>query len=213
MNLFKRSLFVLIGVILVSFGASLTLKAAVGVGAWDAVSQSVSLLTGIKVGTFAMFLNGSCVVGQLLVLHKNFNISRVLQIGVAILLGVFVNFFYYDLFGSLVLDTYWIRLVTFIIAIIILSFAVAAVMVIDVVTFPLEALCMVVANKTGWNFSKLRQWVDIISIIFSLGVTFLLTQPLVVREGTVIGMLLFGPLLGFFMHKVEPAFKRLNLTK
>ena len=159
MNLFKRSLFVLIGVILVSFGASLTLKAAVGVGAWDAVSQSVSLLTGIKVGTFAMFLNGSCVVGQLLVLHKNFNISRVLQIGVAILLGVFVNFFYYDLFGSLVLDTYWIRLVTFIIAIIILSFAVAAVMVIDVVTFPLEALCMVVANKTGWNFSKLRQWV------------------------------------------------------
>ena len=213
MNLVKRSLFVLFGVILVSFGASLTLKAAVGVGAWDAVSQSVSLLTGIKVGTFAMFLNGSCVVGQLLVLHKNFNISRILQIGVAILLGVFVNFFYYDLFGSIVLDTYIIRLVTFIIAMVILSFAVAAVMVIDVVTFPLEALCMVVSNKTGWNFSKLRQYVDVASIVFSLAVTFLLTQPLVVREGTVIGMLIFGPLLGFFMHKIEPAFKRLNLTK
>ena len=213
MNLVKRSLFVLFGVILVSFGASLTLKAAVGVGAWDAVSQSVSLLTGIKVGTFAMFLNGSCVVGQLLVLHKNFNISRILQIGVAILLGVFVNFFYYDLFGSIVLDTYIIRLVTFIIAMVILSFAVAAVMVIDVVTFPLEALCMVVSNKTGWNFSKLRQYVDVASIVFSLAVTFLLTQPLVVREGAVIGMLIFGPLLGFFMHKIEPAFKRLNLTK
>lgn len=213
MNLFKRSVFVLLGVILVSFGASLTLKAAVGVGAWDAVSQSVSLLTGIKVGTFAMFLNGSCVVGQLIVLHKNFNVSRILQIGVAILLGVFVNYFYYDLFGSIVLDTYWIRLVTFIIAMIILSFAVAAVMVIDVVTFPLEALCMVVTNKTGWNFSKLRQWVDIGSIIFSLAITFLLAQPLVVREGTVIGMFMFGPLLGFFMHKLEPSFKKLNLTK
>ncbi len=213
MNLIKRSIFVLFGVIFVSFGASLTLKAAVGVGAWDAVSQSVSLLTGIKVGTFAMFLNGSCVIGQLIILHKNFNVSRILQIGVAILLGVFVNYFYYDLFGSIVLDTYWIRMLTFILAIVILSFAVAAVMVIDVVTFPLEALCMVIAKKTGWNFSKFRQYVDVGSIIFSLGITFLFAQPLVVREGTVIGMLLFGPLLGFFMHRLEPTLKRLNLAK
>lgn len=212
MNLVKRSILVLLNIILVSFGASLTLKAAVGVGAWDAVSQSVSLLSGIKVGTFAMFLNGSCVVGQLFILHKNFNLSRILQIGVAILLGVFVNFFYYDLFGSITIDAYWIRLLVFILAIIILSFAVAAVMVINVVTFPLEALCMVVADKTGLNFSKLRQGVDVLSIIFSLAVTFFFAQALVVREGTVIGMLIFGPLLGFFMHKLEPSFKRLNLS-
>ncbi len=68
MNLVKRSTLVIFMIILVSFGASLTLKAAVGVGAWDAISQSMSLLTGIKVGTFAMFLNGSCVVGQLIIL-------------------------------------------------------------------------------------------------------------------------------------------------
>ena len=213
MNLVKRSALVIFMIILVSFGASLTLKAAVGVGAWDAISQSMSLLTGIKVGTFAMFLNGSCVIGQLIVLHKNFNISRILQIGVAILLGVFVNFFYYNLLSSINLDSYIVRLITFILAMIILSFAVAAVMVINVVTFPLEALCMVVSDKTGLNFAKLRQGVDVFAIVYSLAITFFFAQALVVREGTIIGMLLFGPLLGFFMHHLEPTFTKLNLTK
>ena len=213
MNLFKRILLTTLSVILIAFGASLSIKAAVGLGAWDALSKSLSTLINIKVGTFAMILNGSCVVSQMILMGKKFNLSRVLQFGIAILIGLFVNFFYYDLFGSLVFTSYWVRLIVFILATAIISFGVSIVMVIDVVTLPLEALCMVINDKTGWKFTKIRQAFDIISIGLSLAISFIFAQAFDVREGTILGMLIFSPLLGVFMPRVQPTLKRLNLTK
>lgn len=213
MNLFKRILFATLSLVLVAFGASLSIKAAVGLGAWDALSKSLSTLINIKVGTFAMILNGSCVVSQMILMGKKFNISRILQFGVAILLGVFVNFFYYDLFSSLVFTSYWVRIVVFTLATTIISFGVSTVMVVNVVTFPLEALCMIIDEKKGWGFSKIRQAFDVISIILSIAISLIFAQAFDVREGTVIGMFIFAPLLGIFMPRIEPTLKRLNLTK
>lgn len=211
MKFLKLSIAIILNIILVSFGASLTLKAAIGVGAWDSVSQIMALILGIKVGTFAIFLNSSCVLGQWILLGKNFKAIRLLQVGVAILLGVFVNFFYYTLFGSLVLESYILRIVVFVLAITVLAFGVSNIMLIDKVTFPLESLCMVISDKTGLDFGKLRQGADFISIVFALSMSYLFSLPFTVREGTVIGMLMFGPLLSLFMKHTKATFKRLEL--
>jgi uncharacterized membrane protein YczE len=211
MKLLKLSLAIVLNIILVSFGASLTLKAAIGVGAWDSVSQIMSLILGIKVGTFAIFLNSSCVLGQWILLGKNFKVIRLLQVGVAVLLGVFVNFFYYTLLGPLVLESYVLRIVVFVFAIIILAFGVSNIMLMDKVTFPLEALCMVISDKTGLDFGKLRQGADFLSILFALSMSLLFALPFTVREGTVLGMLMFGPLLSLFMKHTKESFKRLDL--
>ena len=64
----KQIIFMAIGVIITGIGASLTVKAAVGVGAWDALSLSVSGVIGMKIGTFSMIMNISCVVLQLVML-------------------------------------------------------------------------------------------------------------------------------------------------
>jgi len=60
-------LFISINIVITGIGASLGIKAAVGVGAWDALSQSLSTVIGMKIGTFSMFLNISCFVLQLLI--------------------------------------------------------------------------------------------------------------------------------------------------
>lgn len=214
MNLIKRSVLAFVFLVLTSLMVSLSIKAAVGVNAsWDSVSQSVFYLSGIKVGTFGMILNLSCVLGQMILLNKDFPLSRLSQILVSLVSGFFVNIFYYDVLSLLTLDNYWIRLAVFIFAIVGMVFSVAVMLILDVFTFPLESLCLVVVEKTGWNFSVLRQSVDITSIIMSVLITVLFTHILVVREGTVIGMLLFGPLLGFFMTNLEPHFIKLKLTK
>lgn len=212
MKFAKLSIAIILNIILVSFGASLTLKAAIGVGAWDSVSQIMALILGIKVGTFAIFLNSSCVLAQWILLGRNFKAIRLLQVGVAILLGVFVNFFYYTLLGTLVLDSYVLRIVVFVLAITVLAFGVSNIMLMDRVTFPLEALCMVISDKTGLNFGKLRQGADFLSIVFALSMSYLFALPFTVREGTVIGMLMFGPLLSVFMKHTQKTFKRLELV-
>lgn len=214
MNLVKRSLLALFFLIFASFSVSLSIKAAIGVNAsWDSLSQSVSYMSGIKVGTFSMILNLSCVLGQMMILKKDYHYSRLSQILVSIVSGVFVNIFYYDLLSQIVINSYWLRLGLFIFAIVTMVFSVAVMMIVDVVTFPLESLVLVISHKTQLNFSKLRQSVDITSIVLSLLITFSFTHILVVREGTVIGMLLFGPLLGFFMKVIEPQLTKLQLTK
>lgn len=199
-------------ILVVAFGASLAMKAAVGIGAWDAVSQAMSMLLPIKVGTFAILLNTSCVVAQLVMLHKNFDAARLVQVGVAILLGVFVNWVYYSIFADLVLSAYWIQMFTYLLGIVIIGWGVGMILAIDLVTFPLEALCLVIVDKTGWNFGRVRQGFDVGAIVFVLIVSFAFNLPLVVREGTIIGMILFGPMVGWFMKMFKPTLKRLNLA-
>ncbi|MFR2445392.1 MAG: hypothetical protein ACLS7Y_01575 [Thomasclavelia spiroformis] len=55
--MFKRVIVLVFGVVVVACSSALTLKAAIGVGAWDALAQTGSLVTGIEVGTIGMFCN------------------------------------------------------------------------------------------------------------------------------------------------------------
>lgn len=58
----------------------------------------------------------------------------------------------------------------------------------------------------------LRQGVDIISIILVLILSFSFNVPLSIREGTIIGMLTFSPIMEIFMKVLRPIFIRLDLT-
>lgn len=211
MKQLKRILLLSILIVIVGLGASLTLKVAIGVGAWDALAQSFSYLFGIKVGTIGMILNISCVLGQWLILRKNFHFKHLLQVPVVILLGMVINFIFYDVLGAITIDSYIIKLVLLLVALLVLAFAVACVLVLDVVTFPLEAFCLALAKKTKWPFAVIRQSADILSILLAVILTFGFALPLTLREGTIIGMLIFAPLLGYFMKMIKPLFKKLEL--
>lgn len=198
-------------VIIIGIGAALTLKVAIGVGPWDSLAQSTSYLFGIKIGTMGMILNCSCVLGQWILLRKNFNIRHLLQVPLSILIGFVINFFFYDVLGLITIDSYIMKLMVFVISIIVLAFALACMLVLDFVTFPLEGFCMALAKKTKWNFTIIRQSSDIISILLVVLLSFGLSLPLTLREGTIICMLLFAPLIGYFMGRVQPIFGKLDL--
>jgi uncharacterized membrane protein YczE len=205
-------LFISLNIVITGIGASLGIKAAVGVGAWDALSQSVSTVIGMKIGTFSMLLNISCVVVQFLMLGKRFKPIALLQVFVAILLGYVVNFMYYTMYANLVIEAYWINLTLYILSVLIIVVGVANIMAMNFISFPLEGACIVISDRFKLNFGKVRQWVDIISIIIALAVAFIFQDNITVREGTVIGMLMFGPLLDRIMHFVRPRLEKLGLV-
>lgn len=118
-----------------------------------------------------------------------------------------VNFFLYIFLGHLLLTNYISRLVLFLIGIVIESFAMSIIMTLDVITFPLEGACMAFARHFGFQFHKVRQYSDI-AFILIVFLTLILTKETVsIREGTVLMMLLYGPIMGFFMTKCKPFFK------
>ena len=205
-------LFISINIVITGIGASLGIKAAVGVGAWDALSQSVSTVIGMKIGTFSMLLNISCVVVQLLMLGKKFKPISILQVFVAILLGNVVNFMLYDVYANLVINSYFLNLAIYVVSVLIIVVGVANIMAMNFISFPLEGACLVVSDRYNLNFGKVRQWVDIISIIIALVVAFVFKDNYTVGVGTVIGMVMFGPLLDRIMNFVRPKLDKMGLV-
>ncbi|MBS4218236.1 hypothetical protein KHA96_07915 [Bacillus sp. FJAT-49711] len=212
MKLLKRIFLLSILMIIIGIGASLTLKAAIGVMGFDALTQSISFLSGIKVGTVGMILNCSFVLGQWILLRKDFNFRHLLQVPMSILIGIVINFIFYDVLGSFIFDHYIVKLILLLVALIILAFAIGAVMALDVVTFALEGFCMALAKKTKWNFVLVRQGIDIVCILLVILLTFGFSLQLTIREGTIIGMLTLAPLMGYFMKRIQPVFRKLGLT-
>ncbi|WP_277295781.1 YczE/YyaS/YitT family protein [Streptococcus hyointestinalis] len=208
----KHLLLCILMILLISLGASLTIKAAIGVGAWDALSVTGNSLTGIKVGTIQMLLNFICIGIQLVILKRDFHIRHVLQIGLSILIGIMVNFFLYIFLGHLLLTNYISRLVLFLIGIVIESFAMSIIMTLDVITFPLEGACMAFARRFGFQFHKVRQYSDIVFILIVFLTLILTKETVSIREGTVLMMLLYGPIMGFFMTKCKPFFQKQRVT-
>lgn len=117
----------------------------------------------------------------------------------------------YQVYNNFIVTEYWINVALLILGYIICAFAVGMVMVLDIVTFALEGACMAVSKVSGKKFHVLRQGVDIISVLLIIIIVFVTEVPLAVREGTIIGVLLFGPMMGIFMKLQKPVFKKLNL--
>lgn len=189
------------------FGAALVINVAIGVSAWDGLTQSLAETANIQIGTMGMILNLFFMIMQFIILKKEMSWTTIFQIPMTLLLGVVVNFVYYDLLANFKLEHYALQVVFFIIGQIFIAGSVGAIMVIDKVVFPLEGFCMALAKKSKFSFVKIRQAVDVVSVILALIIFIIFKGTLTVREGTIIGMLFFSPMVGMFMNLWRPLLK------
>lgn len=193
-----KYLIIVLGFMIVGVGFALTLKANVGVGAWDALSASLNSLTGIEVGTLGMILNIMCVIGQMMILKKDFKMIQLLQIPLSVLLGLVINFVLYDVL-VFPFDSFVGGIIMYIISTEVCVIGVALIMVLDEVTFALEGFCDALSKVIPLQFHVIRQWVDILSFCLIIIVTLFTHIPYSIGIGTIIGMIIFGPSLGLFM--------------
>ena len=206
----KRYILVVLCIMLVGTACAFTLKAGIGVGAWDALAKSFSDLTGIEVGTAGVIFNSCCVFGELLILRKKFKLNHLLQLPLSLLLGTVVNFVLYDLL-VFPFDSFVGGIVMFLCASTLAALGVSIIMLLDEVTFALEGLCMAITSIVPIKFSLLRQLVDVVSVIVSVSMTLFLDLPWAIGLGTILGMLTFGPTLGIFMKLFKPILKKYDL--
>lgn len=163
---------------------------------------------GIKVGTVSIIINFLLIFVQFIIQKRDFRSVKLLQVPLAVLSGSIVNIMYYAVF------TFDVNPYAFSVVLLILSYAGLAVFVgamplLDIITMPLEAVCYAIEQKYGISFSKLRMSADVVYIAVSLAMSFAFGLSLKVREGTVIGFFLIGPLMGLTMklEKNPPLFK------
>lgn len=197
-------LYLFLFVIGTSFGASLIMHVAIGVSAWDALTQSVAAILGLQVGTMGFILNIVCIILQIIILRELTQWTIVLQIPMSLIMGLVINFVYYQFFSDFVINQYSSQIIFYIIGQAFVAISVAGIMVLDIMYFPLEGLCLAIAKRTRFEFVQIRQAFDVVCIILALIVFFVFKGPLTIREGTIIGMLIFSPMVGLFMKMWKP---------
>lgn len=207
----RKYIALVIILLLAAVGISLQMTAVVGIAPFDALNQTLSFVTGIRVGDVVTLVNVGFIIAQVLLLKKDTTWRIFLQFFIGVLLGQFVNLFYYFVFGGLVLENYAIRMIVFILGCLWVPIFIGSVMVLDLVTMPVENFAMVLSNKTNFTFGQVRQAVDVICVVIALILTFMYTVPFTIREGTIISALTFGPLLSFYMPKIEGLFRKWSL--
>lgn len=195
----RQVIFLIFCIIMTAISQTLCLKANIGVMAcWDSVNMNLYELTGIKVGTLSIMFNCLCVLLQLLLLRKSFSPAKLLQVPLAMLSGVVVNIMYYNIM-TFEVTSYAMSLVLLFTAFVGLAIFVGGMTMLNLITMPLEALCYSIDQKYGISFAKLRTGTDVICIALSLSLSFIFGLSLKIREGTIIGLFLVGPLMGFFL--------------
>lgn len=207
----KRYLLVIFCFVMIGSGVAFTLKAGVGVGAWDALGQTGYDLFGIKAGTVSMILNCVCVLVQILILRKDFRLVQLLQIPCSIVFGTVTNFVLYDLLGNVVIDSYILNVLLCVFGVVWNAFFISIIMCIDAVTTALEGACAAMTRLIPLSFSAIRQAVDVICILMITVIVCIFKVPFSIREGTIIAMLIFGPSIGVFMKGVQPVIERFGL--
>ena len=80
-----------------------------------------------------------------------------------------------------------------------MAFWIGGITYLNLMQMPGEGLCYILNKKYSFSFAKLRMLMDVFCITVSIALSLGFGLSFKVREGTVIGMLCLGPIMGFFM--------------
>jgi len=192
----------ILGILLVYGAVAFALKAGIGVLPVDAAITSIAMLIGMKVGTFSMLFHGSFFLGQIAIERHNFKKTEFLQLLYITLGGYVLNFFLYTVLKDVTFTFYPLRVLVCIAAFAVASFGCIMVMETHLMRTPMEGCIQLIADRMGTTMGKLRQKIDIVLVIISVAISLLFGVEWTLREGTIIAMVIFGPMLDFWKKHV-----------
>jgi len=198
----KKIAHTILGILLVYGAVAFALKAGIGVLPVDAAITSIATLIGMKVGTFSMLFHGSFFLGQIAMERRDFKKTEFLQLLYITLGGSVLNFFLYTVLKDVTFSFYPLRVLVCIMAFAVASFGCIMVMETHLMRTPMEGCIQMIADRIGTTMGKLRQKIDVVLVIISVAISLVFGVEWALREGTIIAMVIFGPMLDFWKKYV-----------
>ncbi|MFS0604051.1 YczE/YyaS/YitT family protein [Peribacillus frigoritolerans] len=186
-----------------AIGISLTLKADVGVSSFNAMNLSISEWTSIKVGTITFIANLIFLFGYICLCEKKDFRKFTLMFVSSLFFGMVINFFLYTIFGTINVENYLVRIGLLIFGAILAGGTTGIILSLDIIPFPIESLCLRIAELTKRPFSQYRYCVDLFSIILSITISLLYNLPINIREGTIISFFLLSGIISYTRLKFK----------
>lgn len=203
----KRYLLFIIGVFINSLGICLIIKATLGSSPISGVPYVASLFYPISFGMTTLIFNLLLVLGQIAILRGDFKKRDLLQLPVALLLGVFVDVSMW-LLVWIAPTNYILQIVILLCGCAILGFGVSLEVRANVVMLAGEAFVQAVTKKSGKEFGFVKVGFDTMLTLLACIASLILFGSIEgIREGTVIAALTVGIFARYFNNKtafIEP---------
>jgi uncharacterized protein len=198
MSFLKRLIFWLIGIFIISLGASLTIKANMGAGAWDALNVGLSNITGLTVGSFVI------IVGIILLFVNSWLLKSrpdYLAIFTFFIIGTLIDFWLLIVLADLEPTTLIWKLLILIIGLLIIGFGVAIYIQPKFPLNPIDNFMMGLSKRLGVSLPIAKTIGEVLALVLAL----LVKGP--IGLGTIIVLVGIGPSIQLFV----PLFDRVAL--
>lgn len=194
-----RIVFYLIGLFLMGFGVTLTIKADLGAGAWDALNVGLSNVIGLTVGSWVIIIGVILIFINALIVRGK---PKFLAVVTILLIGFSVDFWLIVVMSNVHLSTLLLQVISLIAGIILISIGVAMYLQTKFPANPIDQLMISLHERFHLNFMIAKTIGEVTALILA----FILQGPIGV--GTIIITFLIGPIIQWIN---KPMTKRYEL--
>lgn len=201
----KRYMLFIISLFFSALGVAFTKSGELGVSPISSVANIMSLkFTEISMGNWLIIWNCVLILGQILILRKNFKPVQLLQVPLSFLFGYFTDFGMW-LVGFIPVENYPVRLIMVIVGVAVLGFGISLSVIANVIMNAGEAFVKAVADVSKKNFGNVKIAFDISCVTLSIILSLIFFDFSIVgtREGTVIAAFCTGMVVKFFTPRLK----------
>ena len=199
-NLLKRYIYFMIGIMINSFGIAFITKSALGTSQISSVPYVLSLqFYKISFGQWTFVLNMLFIIGQIILLKKEFHPIQFLQIPANIMFSSLIDVSM-NLLKIFHPTGLWIRFLSMIFGCMILAFGIVVEVAPNVITVPGEVIVKALSIKTKIKFGTVKIYFDITLIIIAAILSFVFFGGL---KGVGIGTLCSAICVGKFVNVIR----------
>ena len=175
-------------------GVAITKHAELGVSPISSVANVVSIkFTFLSFGTWLTVSNCVLLLGQIILLRRNFKPIQLLQIPLSFIFGYFTDFGLWIVSG-IPNDKYIVQILLVLVGIVVLGFGITLGVIADVILNSGEAFVKALADVTKKDFGNTKIFFDVSWVLLSIVLSLILFDGKLVgtREGTIISAVLVG---------------------
>ena len=204
-EIIKRYILFIISLFFAAFGVAITKHGELGVSPISSVPNVMSsYMDSLSLGVWLIIWNCILIVGQVLILKREFQLIQLLQLPLSLLFGMFTDFGVWCM--SYISNHYYaVRILFVIVGIITLGFGVSLSVVANVIMNSGEAFVKAISDKSGMMFGNVKIWFDVGCVVLALVISWVLFKGEIVgtREGTILTALLTGAVVNFFVKRIS----------
>ena len=202
-KLIPRTLLMILGLLVTTLGIAMSAKAGLGTTPQATLPYVLSLGLPLTLGFWTLVVNTVLIVIQWLLLGCRITAMLALQIPVMILFSVF-NDVSMALLNWLVPINYLESWIFLVVSVILLSVGTAMAVKADVSFGPADGIVRVIAWIRRSEFGSIKLGFDVLMVALAATASLMMFQGFDgVREGTVVAMLLIGPIVRMLTRRMN----------